>query len=174
MKLFILVGLFFAFSALGVDGYQDLKFGISYQQLSAKKKCSLIKDMSNSTSAMHVYSCTNFRMTSEKTISAVFYFIDGKLLRIGLVVGDSAEDFAAYAGALSNKYGQPSRRPASLEISLFDQGKSESVDVGWDNDTVLLRQFRDGLDQFTMVIYSSPSYDAALLKSKTKGLENAL
>ena len=73
---------------------------------------------------------------------------------------------------MSNK--QPSRKPAAVELSLYDQGKVNSVDVAWDNNTAVLRQAKEGEEELTLVLYSSPKYESALAKAKTKDLEKAL
>lgn len=174
LKIGLLFVLILGFQpAFAVDGYRDIKFGIDYKQLKKLNKCSLAIDPTQTTKQVKVYSCSDFKF-GDQVVSALFYLIDGKLLRIALMIGDSSEDFLAYLDALSKKFGAASRRPASAELAAFDQGKSDLVDVAWDNNTVLLRQYREDSSQATFLIYTSPQYESALLKSKTKGTTDAL
>lgn len=174
MRVLIILTIFFASQAFAVDGYQDLKFGISLKQLQAKKKCSLSKDVMSSNDTMSVYMCDDFKMTPQKTVTAAFFLINDELLRVALGVGDSSDDFIAFAQALMKKYRTPSLPLDPNQASLFDQGQVDTLDIAWDGNTVILRQIREGLTQTTMILYSSPKFDQAMRDSKTKDLEDAL
>lgn len=162
-----------SFAAFGVDGYQDIKFNISLKQLQAQKKCSISDQTDSPKNPMKTWSCPDFKF-SDKTITAHFYFINDKLLRIALVVGSTAEDFIAFGTALKSKFGAPSRVPPKAERDNYDHHKTNVLDIGFDKNTVILRQAREGNHEITMVIYNSEKFFDELTKSKTKGLQNAL
>ncbi len=175
MPIFVLfLAMFFSSNiSFAVDGYQDIKFGITFDGLKQMKKCPLVLDSSTSTKYMKVYGCSNFKF-GEKTVDGIFYFIDGKLLRVGFLVGDSTEDFLSFLDALTKKYGVPSRKADAAELQMFDSGRSDSVDFAWDKNTVILRQNRDTNQILTLLLYNSPNYETEMIKSKTKGVTDAL
>ncbi|MBY0385152.1 hypothetical protein K2X05_08335 [bacterium] len=172
VSLFFLVILVSNMS-FAVDGYQDIKFGIKYEQLKKMKKCDLNLDTSESTKYIKVYNCSNFKF-GEKTVDGYFYFIDEKLRRVGFLVGDSNEDFLSFIDILTKKYGGASRKPAAIEIQTFDAGTSDSVDFAWDKNTIILRQYRENNQTYTLLLYSSSIFDSEMIKSKTKGVTDAI
>ncbi len=161
--------------AHAVDGYKDIKFGISPSKLKAMNKCAITKDVYSSEDGTDAYECSNFKFGG-KQIQAMFYFPEGRLLRIALIVGTTAEDFISLMEPLGKKYGQVDKYLSSDRsmFELYDQGTVNQIDLVWDGNTVALRMYRAGGEEVVLLLYSSPDYEKEMLRAKVKGVEDDL
>ena len=170
---YVAVFMFLSAGGYAVDGYKDIKFGISIDQLERLKVCNLSNDPTQSTQFLKVYVCPDFKFNSSKTYAG-FHFVDGKLLRMGINLGTEKDEFITVLNALSEKYGKPTLTSPMSYIDEFVVGKRDKVDFGWDGETVILRMFRNDAEKNVMVIYTSSSYDSEVMKLKTKSMKNDL
>jgi hypothetical protein len=172
----ILVCLIAAGSAVAqatetVDGYKDIKFGISYAQLKALKKCSLRKLPAED--PLVAYGCENFNFNGKQT-GAFFYFIKGKLLRVAIVAGNSSLDAMNYATALRNKYGAPTSLDPT-QLANYDSGLINEADIAWQDGRVLISLTKsDTRSDILMLIYSDPEYFSKYTASAAKNVEKDL
>jgi hypothetical protein len=159
MKTLIALILLIPTSSYAVEGYKDIKFGISIEQLRKKKPCHLT-DTDKISGAPNglAYSCMDYAFNGSKT-SAIFLFIDKKLLRIAINAGSTPQDAAILVNGLNSKYGKPNFDPQLLKA--FENNKALSWLATWDNSTVQLQLSHNGDEIMIMLFYQDKSWDTA-------------
>lgn len=158
--------------SLGVEGYKDLKFGSSVDEVINSKTCSFAKNPPDKKyPGLETYYCYDFSFGNQNTV-ALAYFVNGKFLRFSISVpGSQAE---ALGEALKNKYGAPSSSPTDQEWEK-QFTPSAIFWIGFDNDTVFFREIigdGKGKGNKLYLIYASPLYKKALTENQKKRLEN--
>lgn len=179
-KVFLFCTLFVATSAFaffgssekkGVDGYQDIKFGISPSKLKGMKKCNLTEINKQDSGGVEVHACRDFKFNGSDS-DAYFYFIDGKLGRVGIEFTEGKLE--ALATALIEKYGTPSHSATAEQLRAFDAGKLEQVDIAWVNNTIILRLLRAGFKAKSMLVYSSSTFDSDVTKLQKSSIKDSI
>lgn len=155
-----------------VDGYKDIKFGISYRQLKSMKKCTLPPNPSEADEGVEAAQCQDFPLNQRNRV-ATFYFVNGKLMRIAVMVGSTTDDFQAYTRSLNEKYGAPSLLDPGT-LAAFDNGQIDTADIAWKSNSVALRITRQGGLGAVMLLYSDRNFELAVQENKTKGADKDL
>ena len=164
MVLYLLIVAFLLTSSFvfAVDGYKDLAFGTSKEQILKNSGYSMIKG-SIEQSGVEFYSCNNFKFGNQ-VVEAGAFFIDEKFLRFVIVV--PLDQLTGIIDGLGNKYGQASSASPKAALEAFDsrQPNTEAF-IAFDTNTVYLKISVDesGI-QSAILMYTSPEYDKSLLK----------
>lgn len=176
----VLLLSFIGNTAFAVDGYKDLKFGMRYEEVAAKKPCSLTINQKASDKNMKVYGCDDLKFDGKQT-GAAFFFLDGQLKRVALAVGSTIPESWEVMAALVKKYGKAVNLAESTkQAQLFVQHQVELVDYKFDDETVVLRDSWDGDELKVFAIYTTKSFDADRLinigemQNKSKNIEKDL
>lgn len=167
--IFVVLSLGSTVSA--VDGYKDLKFGISAKELLERDLC-MMRKFPSENSGVENYGCEDFRFGG-KRVNAVAFFIDDKLLRFGIATPtDMAEVLATQ---LVEKYGSPSSISTTNEFDAVDTLPNRVAFIAFDDDTVIFKVSSDeNNNQITYLIYTSPSFDGLVLKLQQDLLKDDL
>jgi len=166
-----LMGSLVSNQVFAVDGYKNLKFGISLNETLINVKCSF-EDADSGLPGVQMISCPDFSFGADKVSSAMLY-IDGKLLRI--IIEPSVELVDGILAGLMKKYGEPSFRSPEEDFHAIDQFPNRQAELGWDNDTVFLRFLSDQFgNQGILLIYTSPEYDKQMLLNQEQSLGDDL
>ncbi|EGR1309339.1 hypothetical protein D9A28_05130 [Vibrio cholerae] len=153
-----------SFSALAVDGYNDIKFGDSYEKLLQSKMCTW-QQMGEYRPGILQAMCSDFQFLGQPSIGVAF-LIEGKVQRIGFTIVHDSNSVTALANKLKEKYGLPSSISTPQEFKEFDSTPNREIFMSFDNDTVMLKLTNDAkLNTTAMMIYSSPNYDHVLKKA---------
>lgn len=128
--LILLVLSFFSLKALAAEGYKDLKFGSSIDEVRQSKLClSVWEELSN-----HVWRCNQFKF-AEQPIKAIIRFADQKLELINLVLAAHERDRVSQG--LRQKYGEPTQISGNVKL-----GQRLPTDQKWfmvfDEDSIRL------------------------------------
>ncbi|MFZ4221483.1 hypothetical protein [Enterobacter ludwigii] len=156
--LFAAVLLAFSASAMAVDGYKNLKFGMSIKEVLDSHICSFKYYPSNDSTYEAIeddYDCHDFQF-GDKKVRAIALFLQGKLSRIGIVI--DSDDYNSVLAALRNKYGTgiESEYPSKKNLHLVP---NSNYYVSFDNDTVELMSVSDeSLVIHSQIIYTIPNY----------------
>lgn len=154
----------FTAPALAVDGYKNLKFGMTVKEVATSDICTFRPAQAPQAGVTQL-NCHDFAF-GDHTTSAAAFFIDAKFLRFGFEVPMAMA--TELVEMLADKYGPPSFSPSNESLVAIETIPNSSVFVGFDNDTVLLTFFSDEfLIQSASLIYTSPDYNV-LLRNKIK------
>lgn len=115
-------------TAAPVDGYKDLKFGMTLDEV---KKTSLCESDWQYLSNLNTWACPKFKF-SDASITGGVMFIDNKLARIALSIPMSYSG-STYLG-LVDKYG----KPREGENKILNNGKVRG-DMYFADDTIIYR-----------------------------------
>lgn len=166
MKLTHKIGLFLSLGTItstgfAVDGYKELKFGSTIEQVKKSKICQS-KWMNLPNEGLLTLGCTKFKFGKDLTYGYAF-FIDKKLARISVIV--PRNKVLSVSEGMLEKYGPPSSQPENAPKEYIP---NTNWDVGFDNDTVIYRLSIDakGIDT-TLLIYTTPDFDEKI-KQKNK------
>jgi hypothetical protein len=167
---FLLVLLVLTRSASAVDGYKDFKFGMSVPEVQKLAKIRLSRTKEKNGVVM--YHGEGFPFGGKK-VGIAFFFIDGKLLRIGFEIPyDSA---LAILDSLREKYGEPSSMSDRKAGVAVDTTPNTEAYIAFDNDTLIWKVVSDEWTRKTsMIIYNSPDYDRLLIEAEKKGIKDDL
>jgi len=169
--LFAAALLAFSASSMAVDGYKNLKFGMSRQDVLATKTCSFRKSPSDD-KGVDTYFCTNFKVGGKRT-NALVLFIDGKLARFGF--NQPANDALAIMQAMKDKYGDPIDPPSMDQLQALERVPNDSVDINFDNNTVTIRLTTDDdLNQNMLILYSAADFDQKMIALKNAQISSDL
>ncbi|WP_337050189.1 hypothetical protein [Serratia fonticola] len=147
----------FSASSMAVDGYKNLKFGMSEADALATKTCNFKKRPSGE-KGVDQFVCGNFKVGGKSTNSAVMLFIGGKLIRFGFE--QPVDDIEPILQAMRDKYGAAINPPTRSQIEALERVPNDSVDINFDNNTVTLRLITDErLNQSMLVMYSVKDFD---------------
>lgn len=169
--LFAAALLAFSASSMAVDGYKNLKFGMSEKDALSTKTCSFKKTPSGQ-KGLDFFSCENFKFGG-KDASAGIFFIDGKLARFGFE--QPVDDAIAFIETMKEKYGEPINPPSMSSLQALQRVPNSTVDVNFDNNTVSIRFISDAdLNQGMLVMYSIPDYNQKLIALKNAQISSDL
>lgn len=143
-----------------IDGWKNIKFGITFDQLKAMNVCHLASQQKDGIATAHL--CFDLPFDGDK-IGASFIFIKGRLLRIVLMAGQGENRAAALGATLKSKYGKPEADRST--IREFELHQRRSADVNWADGQVTLRMSHSSTGIMSLVMYSDPSYDKTIERS---------
>lgn len=168
--LLLCVAGMFSSSAMAVDGYKNLKFGMSKKEVISSKICSLQKMSSDS--GVDTYMCADLKFGNSKSPAAV-YFIGDKFVRLGII--QPFESATAILKQLISKYGQPEKAPDEQILQDIYSKPNITADILFDNKTVALRlTSNDNNIKQALVLYSVPNYDDLLTNAAGDSVSNDL
>ena len=137
-----------------IDGYEDLKFGMSEEEILAKEACSLkLSNISEATPFEKEYTCRDFQLYGVKQ-EANFYFINNKFLKL-LIPGISEDLAIKIVNGLYKKHGDPSTMPSQEYIDKFNQSRKPG-------DYLLLKFRNDTVRFYSYVNYSESKIVASI------------
>ena len=158
-------------SANAVDGYKDLKFGSTIDEIQSSKTCSF-EPLTDYGTGVKALECSDFKF-GEQNVEAAALFINNKFLRF--VIDADVEYSEAIARQLTVKYGSPSSQSPQSDFDGVDRHPNRSAFIAFDNNTVYLEiDSDDNNTQSLMLIYTSPMYDKLLLKNQHQSISNDL
>ena len=174
LAIFIgLISSVFSMSSIAVDGYKELKFGMTTEQVLNSGICtfdSLTKFVEPD--FVEIAPCTDFQFGGESVLAEA-YFINGEFLRFGIYVRAAADMVQSLMKSLTNKYGAPSTMPSKDEILAVDTLPNRNAYIGFDKDTVFLGfQSDENYSQIVILIYTSPKYEILLISNQEKLLDS--
>lgn len=157
--------------AVAVDGYQDLKFGMSKKQVFAKQICSL-QEYESGYAGVDYFGCMDFTFGG-KPVEAGVFFIDDSFLRF--VIVPPVDDAFGLMEALSNKFGSPSSSSTQSEFEAVDTHPNREAFLAYDQDTVFLRLMSDeNYMQSIFLVYTSPLYEELLVRNQKSSIMSDL
>ncbi len=166
-----ILGLLLSTPAIAVDGYKNLKFGMSTKQIMETNICTF-KKTASSVPGVEIYTCNNFKFGGE-TVEAGAFFIDNKFKRLFIV--PSMTVAIGLGQGLSDKYGAPSSSSPRESFAKVDNTPNTEAYLGFDGNTVLLRIMSDENNlQSAFLIYTSSDYEKVLGDIQKKSLSNDL
>lgn len=172
MKLITTIILILTFSqAYAVDGYKNLKFGMSKDEVRKSGICTF-KDGIPGKKMPFIknINCSDFKFKGADTFASA-YFIDGKFLRIAIDV--DINDFSAIIDLIKKKYGPPSSSLTGSGIEKELNKPDNSIWIGFDKGTVnILLTTNNRLKITAYLIYNSPDYDNLVTSYKKKSIED--
>lgn len=161
IKTFLLGGalLFFPISALSVEGYSNIKFGSTTQQLLDANLCDFNEFESStiySVPGVITYGCRDFVFYGKKTI-AIATFIDGKFQQIGIFVNKNSA--IKLVASLWENFGKPSLFTKKEERNIISR-RGGSIYQSFDNGTVVIQINIDEItkNESMYLFYSSPEF----------------
>lgn len=157
--------------SFAIEGYKDLKFGISKEKVIASKICSF-NTFNPGQIGVKGIACTDFKFGG-KTTNAAAFFINDKFLRF--VIEPSIDIIEGLSKGLVKKYGAPSSMSTDNEFNAVDNHPNKEAFLAFDNNTVYLKIMSDKVNiQTTILIYTSPLYDILLSKNQENSLKDDL
>ncbi|EPZ00554.1 hypothetical protein [Mannheimia haemolytica] len=161
LKSLAVTGIAFLCSqAVAVDGFQELKFGMTLDEVKKTKKCDWKKHKSIHSS----YQCSNFTFFGEKTKYLTSYNSSGKLVQIQVIIPDIK--LKEVMEGLPKKY-----KISTPYTEKIEKGNKQ-ISVKFDDDTLELRVTHQGESEFNytaLLIYSDKNYLLSLDEKKRKG-----
>ncbi len=158
-------------TALAVDGYKGLKFGMSTQEVLDQRLCSFESDGIDE-NGIEAFYCDDFNFGSEITDAAA-YFINGKFLRFGIL--GSMDRAEGLMNGLTAKYGSPSSMSTQEEFQAVDSLPDRSAYIAFDQETVVLKVESDvNFNQSVLLIYTDTDFDKMLLDSQANAMSSDL
>lgn len=158
-------------TAHAVDGYKNLKFGSSVEEVQTSKICSFgpLTDYGTGIKALE---CTDFKF-GNNNVEAGALFINNKFQRF---VIDSDIDYTeAVANQLKSKYGSPSSMSPQSDLDGVDRHPNRTAFIAFDNNTIYMKFDSDENNKESLlIIYTSPEYDNLLLKNQHQSISNDL
>lgn len=161
------IALAISTSSFAVDGYKDLKFGMSFSQVKKSKLCEkgwleLKKDLN--------YACFTFKF-GKGTTTAVAFFIDNKLERIAISIDGQV---AGIGEGLLKKYGTPSSATEGFPAD-GNVPPDSTWDVRFDHDTVVYRLVSDSNGKVSpYLVYTTPNLEKKVLEKEKQKISNDL
>ena len=157
-------------AALAVDGYKNLKFGMSQEDVNNTNICTL-SPQNLDVQGVEALGCTDLQFGG-KSRMAVMAFMDNKLERV-MVIQDAGSIEGLLAG-LSEKYGAPSSVPSAEELQRVN-ATGGSIEVKFDGDTVIVRgTIAHDKSETVLLMYSTPDYDEKLAQQQKGELQSDL
>ncbi|MFD3249444.1 hypothetical protein [Rahnella aquatilis] len=171
-KIAVILGLLIAApSAYAVDGYKNIKFGSSIDEVKNAHVCSM-KDYKADTPGMDSIVCNDFKFSGGKT-QAFAIFLNGKFERFAILLRNNDTD--AIITGLKDKYGTPSSTSSQDELQEAVKNGG-NIFIKFDNDTVVFQGSRDSetLKDTGFLIYTTSDYDSKLTSLKSKEFKEDL
>ncbi|WP_337050167.1 hypothetical protein [Serratia fonticola] len=148
----------FSASSMAVDGYKNLKFGMSEKEVIESNLCSFRYYPARESTYAKIeddYDCHDFQF-GDKKVRAIALFLNGKLSRLGIVV--TTDDYNSVLTALRSKYGPGTESPDPSQKRLLTVPGTQYA-ISFDNDTVELMSYSDEqLVIHTQIIYTIPDF----------------
>lgn len=145
---------------MAVDGYKNLKFGMSPKEVKNTRTCHFGPLETDDNQLQHM-SCMDFKFSGGMTFGQTL-FIDNKLVRVGIMLKDENQLTSVIKG-ISNKYGEPSTKMRKEDFMAVTKMPNQTADVGFDNDTVMIRLTSDANNNQTyLLMYTVNNYDQLL------------
>lgn len=161
-----------ASSLFGVEGYKNLKFGMSLEEVKKSKLCGWVDDGTVKVQHTHFIYCTDFKFNGESII-AMAYFIDDKFLRLAIMI--SYNDLDNTLAGLKKKYGSLSYIPSQQSIDNFDNSPNQEIWYGFDGNTVYLKLTSDKFYTKTAyLIYTSLLFDKLRKEKQMNSIKDDL
>lgn len=153
---------------IAVDGYKDLKFGMTKEQVIATKVCDM--QTGEDTGAIAVLFCENLQFGGG-SVETSFYFINEKLEGLTLYVG--VDNFVGLATSLGKKYGKPSSSSTRKEFQIVDTIANSAAFIAFAGNTVRLSVTSDEhAEQDATLSYVSDTYAQKLAKAQAEGVKD--
>lgn len=167
----LLGSVFISPVVMAVDGYKELKFGMTKSQVVGSNLCTLDKQNSG-VDGIEFYSCDDF-MFGGATVEAGAFFIGGKFLRF--VILPPLEVATGLMNGLSEKYGSASSSSTDKEFNAIDNMPNREAYLAFDKDTIFLKISSDeNYVQQLMLLYTSPIFDILVQKIRQKSISKDL
>lgn len=152
----LMMATMMAHSAHAVDGYKNLKFGMSKQEVIKLKPCTLFPG-AGAPLGVENQQCVDFVFAGSR-VTAAFFFVEEKLERVGFML-EKNQTLGLFE-SLTKKYGPPSSSSTQAQLNAVDTTPNSSGFVAFDNNTVYLRFMSDAaMRQSGVLIYTSPDYE---------------
>ncbi|AMO79734.1 hypothetical protein [Obesumbacterium proteus] len=166
-----LVFMISASSAYAVDGFRNVKFGASIDELKNAHICNM-KDHKSDTQDMKTLYCEDFKFAGKKT-TAFAIFLNDKFERFAITVNGNDTD-GVIAG-LVKKYGEASSVFTKEEYDAAIKNGG-NLFIKFDGDTVILQMNRDSetLEDTTFLTYTSKDFEEKLALVKSNSLKEDL
>lgn len=147
-----------------VDGFQNLKFGMTLDEVKAAKKCDWAKHKKIHSS----YECKNYSFFDTKTRVLTSYS-KGKLVQVQLIIPD--EKLKKVMDGLPKKY------KVSTPYKEKKENGDRQMSVKFDDDTLELRVTYKGNDDYNytaLLIYSDKAYLSNLEEKEEQQVQDEL
>jgi hypothetical protein len=169
ITLTLITLLFYTSKSFAVDGYKNITFGMTANQVLSNNICSF-KKQNPVVEGADFYLCGDFDFNGQQ-IEGGFFTINGKFQRFYFSVPvDSA---LAVINSLVSKYGQPSSRSTQEEFETVDRLPNKKAFYGFDNDTVYFQiHSQADMSQLAIVIYTNPNYDRLLAEAASEKISD--
>lgn len=155
-----------AMPVMAVDGYKDLKFGMTPKEVKSKKICRF-GGLEKDDNQLQMMSCSDLKF-SGGTTSSMAIFIENKLVRFVIELKDENQ-LASVVNGLIEKYGQPSSPINEQMYIAVTTMPNQKADLGFDKDTVVIRLTSDSANnQSYLLMYNVNNYDELIEKSAAK------
>lgn len=166
-----LFSLFSTESLMAVDGYKNLKFGISSEELKKSKFCTF-KTLEKNIKGVNIIYCSDFQFNKELRLGA-FFFIKNKFLQLSITI--PYDDSFLILKILKKKYGARSSNPSDIAHENYDKFANQELWIGFDKNTVYLRYHTDGaFKRSAALLFTSPLFKEFLDKKMTENILNDL
>lgn len=162
--------LCFSFKAFAVDGYKNLKFGMSPDDVEKSHLCSWI-DSYTDIPDVTGKECDDFSFVSDTTDMNLF-FIENKLSRV--VIFTEPLKAKGVIKSLVEQYGKPTNNSSSAEEwKLLDTTPNSFATAYFDKNTVFVKITTDALmNQSALIYYTIPDYDTQMIKAQLAIISN--
>ena len=152
-----LLCLSFAKPLMAVEGYKNLKFGISMEELKKSKFCTFTAVDKTTFKVINVISCNDLKFNGKSAV-VYFYFIDNKFLRLAIPIVPY-NNVNTILQALIKKYGQMSSSSSSEDYDNYRKLPNQEINLDFDNNTIKLRYYSNSLyKKDALLIYTSPLF----------------
>lgn len=171
LTFLLLIILSIPLSISAVDGYKNLKFGMTKNQILQCNVCSFTEANSGQVGVEYL-SCPDFAF-GDSFVTAGAFFINNEFLRFMII--PSVDMVSSLASGLINKYGPVSAQSTQYELEAVDKYPNKSAFLAFDNNTVILKVISDqNYIQNVLLLYTSLKYDVLLLKGQKRSIGNDL
>jgi len=160
-----------SFQVAAVDGYKELKFGMSLPEVLSHQPCTLEKRISPFPQ-VDMYVCEDLPFGGS-AVNGFAFFLKGKFLRFAIEIPDAAAK--STVDALARRYGKPSKIPSQAELKRSGTVPGARVVIGFDSNTVLMFiDTQPTLKEMSILVYTAPNYNALLAASQAKDIDSDL
>lgn len=167
--LIFLIGIGTAHRAMAVDGYKNLKFGMTKKQVIDSGICKF-RTSAPIGNGIEYMDCTDFEFGGDH-VGAGAYMVNDIFLRFAIML--PIEKYQSITEAVINKYGSPSSMSSEEELKAIDKFPNREAFVAFDKDTVYLKLSSNGIGVPSIIlIYTSPKYDAHLFESQRQSVKD--
>jgi hypothetical protein len=160
----ILIVVCMAQQTFAVDGYKDLKFGESYEEIDSKKKpCDWIKSGWNHEFGLLEATCKDLKFASHR-IPAYFAFLDNQLHLVILTIPLSMAKVAV--DSLTGKYGKPEFASPTEDFKKVDTTPNSKAIISWKSATIQFKIMRSKSNVVTAEIFYKSDQFLKLYRAK--------